>query len=158
MRGFTKDDVEQHNDGGFVGPLYPSVNVKCYKFPDIDDVMERFGCSEKTAERALEYAFETHAEMFWETAKDDLTEHYFVGERLKLYSAGRSGGWLVVVGLPDIEDWDAIALSRWARFATGIRREVDWLGEKDNVLELIALNEWATDQASIEGMIAVALA
>lgn len=39
---------------------------------------------------------------------------------VQVYSEGRQGGWCVVHGLPDIEEWDAIALGRWARFAKGV--------------------------------------
>jgi hypothetical protein len=36
---------------------------------------------------------------------------------IQVWSAGRSGGWLVIEGLPDVDTWDAIMLSRWRRFA-----------------------------------------
>lgn len=35
---------------------------------------------------------------------------------VKVYSAGRSGGWLYVLGIGDVDDWDAIACNRWGRF------------------------------------------
>lgn len=41
---------------------------------------------------------------------------------VQVYSEGRQGGWCVVHGLPDIEEWDAIALGRWARFAKGVKQ------------------------------------
>lgn len=44
---------------------------------------------------------------------------------LGIWSAGRSGGWLVVEGLPNIEDWDAIMLARWRRFAKDVSDLVD---------------------------------
>lgn len=58
--------------------------------------------------------------------------HRFTGNKVprrkyhvNVYSAGRSGGWLVVDGLPDIDEWDAIALGRWRRFDAAIRAIAD---------------------------------
>lgn len=52
----------------------------------------------------------------------------FTGEKVprkkyhvNVHSAGRSGGWCVVSGLPDIESWDAIALGEWRRFDKFVR-------------------------------------
>jgi len=40
----------------------------------------------------------------FEQAQEDAQALF--GEHVKCYSAGRSGGWLIVEGLPDVEDWD----------------------------------------------------
>lgn len=59
----------------------------------------------------------------WEMAKELAAEVF--GSQVKTWSSGRSGGWLIVEGLPDVESWDAIALSRWARFARGVQEILD---------------------------------
>lgn len=47
----------------------------------------------------------------------DEASRIFDNYNVTVYSAGRSGGWAVVEGLPEIEEWDAIMLSKWKRFA-----------------------------------------
>lgn len=44
---------------------------------------------------------------------------------VRVRSAGRSGGWLVVDGLPDVDDWDLQDLNRWRRFESLIRELAD---------------------------------
>jgi hypothetical protein len=61
--------------------------------------------------------------MAWEFAQT-LADDTF-GAGAKVWSAGRSSGWCVVDGLPDVDSWDAIALGRWARFARDVRAIAD---------------------------------
>lgn len=61
-----------------------------------------------------DWAWDAALEQGWERLKEDAREVF--GDRVKVYSEGRSGGWAVLHGLPDVESWDAIALSRFARF------------------------------------------
>ena len=157
MARYTKEDVRFHSDG-FGRRAHPAVNVKAHRFVSADDVVDRYGCAESTAEKALEYTFEMHSESFWDQAPEELD--YFFGERhgLKVYQEGRSGGWLIVDGLPPIEEWDAIALSKWARFEKWARAEVDYLCSQEAVFESIDANEWAMDDQSLCRMVAEALA
>lgn len=55
----------------------------------------------------------------WEDAHDEAYE-VWGSKAVQIYSSGRSGGWLVVHGLGDVEDWDAIELARWTRFQRSI--------------------------------------
>lgn len=59
----------------------------------------------------------------WELAKE-AAEEIFPGN-VEVYSEGRSGGWLVVSGLPDVEEWNAAAVARWARFAKAVKAILD---------------------------------
>lgn len=59
----------------------------------------------------------------WEDAKE-LACELFSGA-FKVYSSGRSGGWLTVHGLEPIEDWDAVAVKRWERFSKGVAEILD---------------------------------
>lgn len=137
-----KDDIEVY--GG-----HPSVNVKCYaKWGLTDAIAERFHCSEETAEKALEYAWESETESFWEswTDKDELS-YYFPGYQIEVYGEGRQGGHLTVHGLPDVDSWDAIMVSRWARFAKSIREDIDYRTSAETLGDAIEVNQWAVDGA-----------
>lgn len=138
-RAYSRDDVETHAE--HYRPARPAVNVKVRHFPGTDEIAERFGCNEKTAERAGQFAFEAACGIFWEdvegTAKD------VFGTAVRVWSEGRSGGWAVVDGLPDVEGWDAIQLGKWRRFETWCKKTVRWLTSKESVMETIESNRWA---------------
>lgn len=59
----------------------------------------------------------------WERAKELAYDVWGSGQ-VQVYQEGRSGGWLVVHGLGDIDEWDAIEVSRWARFQRGVKETV----------------------------------
>jgi len=154
MRRFTKADVEMHADG-FGRAGHPAVNVKVYRFPSVDEIVDRFGCSEATAVKAGNYAFEMEQEVFWEDAKELARE---VFGNVKVYSEGRSGGWLVVHGLPDVGSWDAITVSAWGRFERQLKADIAYRTSKDSVFGDIEANEWAMDDASLTAMLVAASA
>lgn len=60
----------------------------------------------------------------WEEARE-LARESFVYRGVTVYSAGRSGGHLIVDGLGDVDEWDDDDLTRWENFATGVRAIVD---------------------------------
>jgi hypothetical protein len=60
----------------------------------------------------------------WEQAKEDAYE-VWGSDQVKVWSSGRSGGWLTVEGLGDVEDWDAIDVSRWCRYAGLVQDVLD---------------------------------
>ena len=72
----------------------------------------------------LEDWFTFACEMEWDTAEDTARD-VLCNNRVKVWSEGRSGGWAVVDGLPDIDDWDAIMLARWRRFERIARLTAD---------------------------------
>lgn len=151
MRGFKKDDVQFHNADTIGGPYYPAVNVKHYRLDlDVEDVMEKFGCSELTASNALEYAYDMECNAFWDywgSSVFDESAKYFPDEQIEVYSAGRSSGWLIVGGLPDVEDWDAVMLNRWAIFERDVKEDVKYRLSKETLLEDIEANRWAEEGA-----------
>jgi hypothetical protein len=73
---------------------------------------------------------------------------YFPGEKVTVDCQGRSGGWLVVLGLPPVEEWDAVMVSRWNKFQNDVRNDVDYQMGKEAMLEAIEANEWWKDGAS----------
>ena len=148
MKIMTRDSVETHSDR--YGPSHPAVNVKVYHYPTTDQVMDRFHCSEESAERALRFAFEVAQEMFWNETTSDIAQSIF-GPCVKIYSEGRSAGWLVVHGLDELESWNGRDLLRWTRFERAIKREVAWLSSWEWVEDMINANEWApVDLAALQ--------
>ena len=67
------------------------------------------------------------------------------GPGVKVYSEGRNGGWAIVDGLPDFESWDAIQVSRWARFARVARGIADAVPEV--MADLIYHNKFLPERA-----------
>jgi hypothetical protein len=153
MARFTKADIERHTDRGY-GTYYPAVNVKVHKLGcTVQDVVDKFGCTEEIAQDALNFAFEAACESFWAYWSDATGGHengltgsaeyaYFPGESVMVYSMGRSDGWLVVEGLSPVEEWDAVMLSRWIRFRNDVLADVEHQRSKENLLESIEANQW----------------
>ena len=98
-----------------------------------------------------------HQEDFWDWTAQILLERGFDGDG-EIYSAGRSGGWLIVDGVGEVEDWDATDCDRWGEFVGAIQDEVKWRTSKDTLLETIDTNEWLEgcyhidQEAYIQGM------
>lgn len=153
MRGYHKSDVEHHRVG-YGGTAYPTINVKVYSFPTVDMVVDRFGCEEKTAKQALEFAFQSACEAFWECVPE-LAEHY-LGERVKVWQEGRQGGWLIIDGLHESSDWDGVMLNRWALFEHNVDKDVLWRTAWEQVEDAIDSNMWAEDHKAHEGMLEAA--
>lgn len=137
MKRFKKSDIETRY---YHGKVYPCVNVKAYHFPLPGLVESEFGCDERTAERALEYAFECACETFWECVGDDVAN--FLPRAKGHHQDGRSGGWLCVEGLPPVEEWDAIAVSAWGRFERAVKETIAELTSDETTLSMIRANEW----------------
>jgi hypothetical protein len=141
MARFRKEYIELHSDGPYRG-ANPAINVKVYgRTLSSDRVMEKFGCDEKVAEKALEYAYESNQELFWEEAKYLAGEIF--GKGVKVYCEGCSGGWLVVHGLSKVADWDAIMVSKWGYFVRRVKAEMAEYLEESRWLEDIESNRWA---------------
>lgn len=144
-RKYTRDDVETHRVG-YGGRSVPAINVKSYSFPRASQVQEEFKCSEEVAERALEFAFQSAQEQFWQDIQD--TVRYVLGEEtVRVFSEGRSGGWLVVEGLPDVSEWNAIRLEKWRKLEKIIKAEIQYLESWEQVRDAIESNQWAEDGA-----------
>jgi hypothetical protein len=100
------------------------------------DEWARESCWDLATEYAHEiwpqYSTEMVDEKAWFPEFPPGCQHRFTGNKVprkryhvQVYSAGRSGGWLVVSGLPDVESWDAIALGRWVKFEEEVRAIAD---------------------------------
>ena len=127
---------------------YPALNVKVHNFwPTQAAIQARFNCPEEIADRALEYAFESTAELFWNESAPEIARECFSHFPVEVWQDGRSGGWLYVEGLPDVSSWDAIMLGRWARFARMIREDIRDRAGPEGVMEDIEANRWAEEGA-----------
>ena len=137
-----RSDVElRYTRGAWRDPL-PALNVKVHSLGlDASAVASEFKCDQQTAERALQFAFDAQQRNFWEGCDEIATDIF--GEHVKVYSDGRSGGWLTVEGLGDVTMWDVIAISRWARFAKAICADIAWRISADVLREDIDANQWA---------------
>lgn len=69
-------------------------------------------------------AEEIARESAWEDAHE-MAYEVWGSKTVRIYSEGRSGGWLVVDGLGDIDDWDAVELMRWVKFNNLIKGILD---------------------------------
>lgn len=143
MRRYTKENVQFHRIG-YSGYRLPAVNVKCYTFPDADKIAAHYSkdAEDSEVEKVMEWLFESEQESFWELAKYDAEEIF--GKQIKVYSEGRSGGWLVVEGLKDFENWDAIDLAKWRKFERWMKGNIPtntqaWI---ESMIETIDANEW----------------
>lgn len=171
MKSYTRDDVSMHGVG-YGGRVLPAVNVKVYKNvtreiveqvnredgyaadgPDLEWVEGRLEDSpdwfDIACENESEYLREWGVELFAE-----------VGHRVTIWHEGRQGGWLVVDGLPDLEEWDAILLAKWRKFERIARDIAD--GIPAQMVSLLLLNVWEPEQeehaedvsaAASEGMV-----
>ena len=131
------------------GEYRPAVNVRCYAWPSPDKAMEAFGCSRALAEQALEYAYQSARANFWEDAQEWLADTAFGAGACKIHAEGRSDGWLVVTGLPDVDAWDAVMLGKWAKFAKLVQSDIAERCEWANVCENIESNRWAEEGAEL---------
>jgi hypothetical protein len=144
VRG-CKADIEVHSE--HYSHAHPALNVKAYHFPHTTQVEDTFKCSEAVAEKALQFAWDSAQERFWEDV-DDLAHEKLdkaFGSSFKVYSEGRSGGWLTVHELPDVDTWDAIKVSAWDRFGRAVKAFVDDLCLWENVKGDIVANRWAEE-------------
>lgn len=144
MRTYSKNDVQLHCEHMQSG--HPAVNVKVYRTPTTDDVVERFKCSEAQAQRACEYCFNSMQQIFWEEIEPMAQEIF---PHVKVYSEGRSGGWLVVHGLPEVETWDAVMLGKWRKFENMVKVTIKGNCDKTAWLDSIEANKWYQEGAEL---------
>jgi hypothetical protein len=149
-----KADVIRSYHNGMRG--LPMVNVKCYDTDPTEADWWRsivdHGARTDPATLADYYESTGVDGIYWDIARetcwDWLAEEaaeVWPGAGVQVWSAGRSGGWAVVEGLRPVDEWDAIAVARWARWSTfaalvateGLRDQIAWL----------VVDAWTDDQA-----------
>lgn len=142
----TKADVQIHIDG-YAGPGVPAFNVKMRRY--VDDLPESewadvradlgltatdFGwawCQAHMTIEEIQRWTDEAATGNYDAFAEQITET-FPGATCN--TEGRSGGWVIVNGLPDIESWDAVMLAKWRKldriadeYVADVPRETAWL-------------------------------
>lgn len=142
----SKADIEFHSDG-YGRDSHAALNVKVYggrvKLPlDLggsgpiggpityhvsDPRFTHDWIDGHVSDERQNDAFQWACESGWDMANDEAAEVFGPGHRV--YSEGRSGGWMVVhygtysrpqFDREDVDGWDAIALGKWRKFAKWI--------------------------------------
>lgn len=155
MRRYTKADVEFHSDGYREG--HPAINVKVYKSITpavIADVNRDLGyeLTEEWVDEQLDN--DDQGTWFWSACEDeweyaaDYVREILSDYSLDIYAEGRQGGWMVVTGLPDLEDWDAVLLAKWRKCERVCREIAD--GIPYQIVSLLAINVWEPEQADVQ--------
>ena len=144
-----KSEIKFHSDG--YSPAHPAVNVKCRHWIDDKLIKRQFGCNSKVAQQAAEYAWQNACEQFWGGVQE--TADHFLGLGHRVYSEGRSSGWLVVHSLPDVDSWDAIMVSKWSRFVHVVEANVEYYSSDEQLLGAIEVNQWAKAGAELYNFI-----
>lgn len=140
----NKNDVQFH--GEYYGSKYPALNVKHgITWPYPEKIAEHFKITEEQAEKASQFAFEMAQEIFWEEVQE-IAEEIFK-TKVKVFSSGRSSGWLIVEGLEKFESWNAIQLTKWAKFAKTIDEEIYYKCKLENILTDIEANKWYLEKS-----------
>lgn len=173
---YRKGDITYHftwNDGA-----KPAVNVKVYNWPtrstfetaardtlgdDADlalawwdrkaaDTPTDVWDSDGWYGQHHDWIFESACESGWEDLESFAQEVY--GPGVKVYAEGRSGGWAYIDGIDhDTDSWDAIAVSRWGRFASYARAVADDIPYR--MASLLVLNVYLPEQESLEATLAM---
>lgn len=95
------------------------------------------------------FALESELEYLAEWCNSaERSDALFPDHAVTLETEGRSGGWLVVRGLPDLDTWDAVMLSRWRRFERIVRHMVDDFAA--TVAGLVCINTYESELAEAE--------
>ena len=157
-----KADIQFHGIG-YGYRVGPAVNVKIHDRPT-KQLCEQVSAMEGpddprfTLEWIDQHLSDDQRNTYWEFACSDAWERLqeavnaenIFGRQVEIFSEGRSGGWAMVKGFEDrsvVEGWDAIAVSRWAKFATYARQQADDVPYQ--YLDLIYINwfqAWAENQ------------
>lgn len=132
----------------------PAVNIKSYKgldsvpYTDIytePDFNEDWIRRNLTEDDICEW-FNTSAGWLLENLINEAKELFDMD--LDIFQAGRCGGWLEVVGLPDEEDWDEDLAAKWDKFEGMCEDTVDdWpISTVENIYHNVYLEEEGSEQ------------
>lgn len=121
---------EFSDDAGFWAWLEERYDESDWESMDSADEWAREDCWELAQEAASEIwpatkpvrRYRKVNGKFVKNERGDFVQDTIYEPAVKVWSAGRQGGWLVVDGLPGVESWDAIELARWARFAKSVEQ------------------------------------
>lgn len=155
----SKEDIEYHYDRN---RGWPAVNVKVdlylqnVKLPICLGGVSEPGSTEITwsytdKEFTADWVEENVPDdvvwgFFYDACEDGFEQLQEMADELwpdyspKVWPEGRSGGWAVVEGLPDVDSWDAVMLAKWRRFAKCARLVAD--GVPEQMMTTIYINNF----------------
>lgn len=96
----------------------PAINVKV-QLVRANPRLERDLDGRGNAEQIRQTAFELAQERWWSDAEE--IGHAAFGPEVEIGPEGRSGGWLIVIGLGDPEFWKKKDITHWKRFEKKIQ-------------------------------------
>lgn len=161
-RSYSRSDVQMHSE--MWREPHPAVNIKRHlwengeggDFPtsllasvakeaghDADEFVTWWRTMADEDEAEFDQMLDAYVgfgcESGFEDARSD-AEFIFDRYTTEVWQEGRSGGWLVVFGLPDVDEWDAVLLAKWRKFEKWVRSAVDAFPE--TVAMLVAINRY----------------
>lgn len=152
----TRDEVQINYHQG--NRHEPMVNVKVSRW-SMDDGWREFRADEHVDPRFTEEWVEEHVgdngldATFWDVCTwrfedaEEVAREIFEDTSLVVGADGRSGGWLVVQGLGDVGEWNAVTLAKWWKFERYCRAQADDVMR--GVVSSVYHNEfesWCTEQ------------
>lgn len=96
-------EVDFHSDNGF-GPGHAAINVKVRDFGKVRklrDYFDRLGVTDDEFDMLVSNQFDFMSEIFWQEDAQDIAKEFGFS---KVYSEGRSGGWLAPVPYLSFDD------------------------------------------------------
>ena len=106
------------------------VNVKAYHWPHLD-----------VSDKASGFAWDAACETFWRDVQE-VARELWPGYDVTVYSEGRMGGWAVVSGLPDVDEWNGHLVAKWGKFSRICGLMIKDLTDPAYLLEEIEANRW----------------
>jgi hypothetical protein len=164
-----KADVlrDYHRNGR--GQELPALNVKDHGpgvAYTIEALVAHYGCTPEVAEAARDNVYESEREQFWEYDALDLINYCMLGGReydgrykptgledgpYRVMCDGRSGGWLIVEGLPPVSEWDGPTFQKWRKYARLIKETMEFKRTLACAIDLIDANEWCPKAETVAG-------
>lgn len=151
---YSKADVTFHSDG--VGRrANPAINVKVrnWGYHDVDLMRDEPALDLEQCDAIIQSVYERHAVRFWDNAK--LQVEILFGRGYTVYQEGRSGGWMVVHGLPDVEEWDAVMLGKWRSLESWAERYIKTLCSEGEIKTTIRVGRLVQLASGVDDMVEV---
>jgi hypothetical protein len=121
-----------------------------YQGDDHDPRFTREWVEERVSEDDWMHLFHMCCEHGFEYLQG-LAEEIWPFYGVKVYAEGRSGGWAVVSGIGDVDEWNAVDLAKWRRFERFAKAEAADIPYQ--MLQSVYLNEfeaWKEDRLEDE--------
>lgn len=133
----------------------PAIDVKCFHFGRdcaegcITDQLraDHPNLTEEDADKIGSWAWDSAVTTFWDQARGIATEHLSIPFEAEpeIECAGRSGGWLIVRGLPDVPTWSEPQRLAWGAFEEEINQLVAMLARWETIKEEIDSAGWVEE-------------